>query len=143
MSMNQARFGLMGAFVASLIFQLAAFFVAREKIWPEEFQGLVLKVLALYSVQLGVILGGIFAQPKPPLASPPQGLAWTALVLAGLWNVLLIARTVSFGFADEDSATDLMKYIDAVGSGGAFLIAGVLTFFFGKSTEPGAPTENH
>ena len=88
-------------------------------------------------------MGGIFAQPKPPLASPPQGLAWTALVLAALWNVLLIARTVSFSLAGEDSATDLVKYIDAVGSGGAFLIAGVLTFFFGKSTEPGSPMDEH
>jgi hypothetical protein len=134
MSMNHARFGLMGVFLISLMVQLGAFFLARGRMWPEEFQGLILKVLAIYSVQLGVVLGGIFAQPRTALADPPRGLAWSALLLAGLWNLLLVARSISFSFATEDSATDLMKYIDAIGSGGAFLVAGVLAFFFGKGT---------
>jgi hypothetical protein len=143
MSMNQARFGLMGVFLVSLILQLGTFFLVRERMWPEEFQGLVLKVLAIYSVQLGVVLGGIFAQPRTPLANPPRGLAWSALLLAALWNMLLLVRSISFGLAAEDSAADLMKYVDGVGSGGAFLVAGVLAFFFGKGTEAAGSTSDH
>jgi hypothetical protein len=135
MSMNQARFGLMSIFLASLILQLGGFFFVRERMWPEEFQGLVLKILGIYSVQLGVVLGGIFAQPRNPLGSPPRSLTWTALSLVALWNMLLLVRSLSFSLTAEDSATDLMKYLDAIGSGGAFLIAGVLTYFFSKSTE--------
>jgi hypothetical protein len=143
MSMNQARFGLMGVFLVSLILQLGAFFLVRGRMWPEEFQGLVLKVLAVYSVQLGVVLGGIFAQPRTPLADPPRGLAWSALLLTALWNMLLVVRSISFSLAAEDSATDLMKYVDAIGSGSAFLVAGVLVFFFGKGTEPAGSTPEH
>jgi hypothetical protein len=133
--MNQARFGLMGLFIASLVLQVGTIFHVRGRVWPEEFQALLLKIFAIYSVQLGVVLGGIFAQPKTQLANPPRALAWSALLLTAVWNILLVARTISFSFATQDSASDLMKYFDAIGSGSSFLVAGVLVFFFGKATD--------
>jgi len=92
--MNQARFGLLGIFVFCLLAQLVAFFSVSHKMWPEELQSLVLTILSIYSVHLTVILGGIFAQPKGPLEDPPASLPWTAVVLALLWNVLLIWRSI-------------------------------------------------
>jgi hypothetical protein len=133
--MNQARFGLLAIFVSCLGVQLIAFFVAGHKMWPEELQSLVVKILAVYSVHLTVILGGIFAQPKGPLENPSGSLAWTSIVLALLWNVLLIWRSVSFSMATHDSVGDLMKYLDGIASASSFLVTGALAFFFTKGTQ--------
>jgi hypothetical protein len=135
MTMNQARFALLGVFVGCLVVQLGAFFMTRSKMWPEDFLSLTLKLLAIYSVQLGVVIGGIFAQPRTPMADPPAGLTWTALALAALWNFLLVWRSVSFSIAPQDSVGDLIKYIDTIGAGSSFLVSGVVTFFFGRGTE--------
>jgi hypothetical protein len=135
MSMNRAKFLLMGIFVAFLVVQLGALFHVRNGMWAEDFEKLLLRVLAIYSAPLGVVLGGMFAQPKTSLAAPPPALAWSALALAVLWNLLLVWRTISFSIAGEDSATDLMKYLDSVAAGSSFLVAGVIAFFFGKGTE--------
>jgi hypothetical protein len=140
MSMNHARFGLMGMFLGSLMLQLAAFFLTRNKMWPDELLVLVLKLLGIYSVQLGVVLGGIFAQPKVPLVEPPSGLTWTALVLVAMWNLLLVWRSISFSVAAQDSVSDLIKYLDSIASSSSFLVAGVLAFFFTKGTDVGNST---
>jgi hypothetical protein len=135
MSMNQTRFGLMGIFVAGLVLQIGAFLVVRNKMWPEDFLSLLLKILGIYSVQLAVVLAGIFAQRGARLADPPAALAWSALALAALWNLLLVWRSISFSVAAQDSVGDLIKYLDTIATGGSFLVAGVVTFFFGKGTE--------
>ena len=79
--MNLARFVLLVIFVISLVAQLLAFLAVGHKMWPEDLQALVTKLLAVYSVHLSVILGGIFAQSKSQLEDPPAGLTWTALIL--------------------------------------------------------------
>lgn len=137
--MNQTRFGLMAIFLGSLVLQLGAFLIIRGKMWPEDLLALVLKLFGIYSVQLGVVLGGIFAQPRATQANPPAGLAWTALVLTALWNLLLVWRSISFSVAPQDSVGDLIKYLDTIASGSSFLVAGVIAFFFGKGTEASSP----
>lgn len=141
MSMNQARFGLMGIFLVGLVLQLGALFHVRQGLWEEDFDKLILRLLAIYSAQLGLVLGGMFAQPKTALADPPAGLAWSALALVALWNLLLVWRMVSFSLAEQDSVANLMKYLDSIAAGSSFLVAGVLAFFFGKGTE--ATTSPH
>jgi hypothetical protein len=141
MSMNRVRFGLMSVFLLSLAAQLAALFLVRTRMWPNEFQDLLLKLLAIYSVQLGVVLGGIFAQSRNPLADPAPALAWAALLLAVIWNLLLVSRSLLFAFAgaEGDSVTDLMKYLEGISSASSFLVAGGLAFFFGKGTAEPSP----
>ena len=134
MSMNQARFGLMGIFLAGLVLQIGAYFVVRNQLWSDDFHSLLLKLLGVYSVQLGVVLGGIFAQGGARLEDPPTALAWSALALAALWNLLLVWRSISFSVAAQDSVGDMLKYLDTIASGGSFLVAGVVTFFFGRGT---------
>lgn len=135
MTMNQARFGLLGVFVLFLGVQLTAVIAVRHKMWPDDLQSLIVKLLGVYSVQLGVILGGIFAQPKGVLKAPPASLAWTAMILAILWNSLLVWRTVAFSTAQQDSASDLVKYWDTTTSASSFLIAGAFAFFFTKGSD--------
>lgn len=139
--MNQARYGLMGVFCAGLMLQLGALFHVRNAMWPEEFQTVLLRILGIYSAQLGIVLGAIFARPKAPSSNPPAGLAWTALALALFWNLLLAWRTIAFSVSEQDSTTDLIEYFDSIAAGSSFLVAGALAFFFGKSTDtPSAST---
>jgi len=139
MSMNRARLALLLIFVASLLLQAGAFFVVRPEMWPNEFQALLLRLLAIYSIQLSVVLAGIFAQPSAVLAPPPAGLTWAALLATSAWNLLLILRSTSFVLS-EDSVTDLMKDLETIASASSFLVAGAIAFFFGKGTEVAAPT---
>jgi len=118
------------------VLQLGAFSLVRDRMWPEDLLALVLKLLGIYSVPLGIILGGIFAQPKGPLHDPPAGVAWAALLLAAIWNLPLVWRSISFGLAQQDSVGDLIKYLDSVASASSFLVAGVLAFFFAKTMKP-------
>jgi hypothetical protein len=140
MTMNRVRFGLLGVFLVCLAIQLVAFISASHRMWPEDLQSLIGKLLAIYSVHLTLILGGIFAQPKGPLEDPPAPLAWTAIVLATLWNALFIWRSLSFSAATQDSSTDLIKYFDSVSSASSFLVTGGLAFFFTKSARTAKPS---
>ncbi len=139
MTMNQARFGLLGIFVLCLVAQLAAFFSVGYKMWPEDLQSLVLKMVTIYSIHLTVILGGIFAQAGGPLDDPPAPLAWTAIAVALLWNALLIWRSISFVKATADSTSELIKYLDGVSSSSSFLVTGALAFFFTKGAGVAKP----
>jgi hypothetical protein len=136
MSANRAKFVLMTIFVGFLVVQLGALFHVRTSMWPEDFDKLILRMLAIYSAPLGIVLGGMFSLPKNPLPTPPPALTWSAMALAVLWNLLLVWRTLSFSLAAEDSATDLVKYLDSIAAASSFLVAGVIVFFFGKTTEP-------
>jgi len=130
--MNRVRFGLLAIFAFGLAIQMAAFLAVSGKMWPEDLQSLIVKLLGLYAAPLGVILGGMFAQPKGPLAEPPAALGGAALFLAVLWNLLLAWRSLSFSFATQDSATDVIKYMESVSGASTFLVAGMLAFFFAK-----------
>jgi hypothetical protein len=139
MTARKTRFTLLWVFFISLLVQLVCLFIVRLKMWPEEFVALLVKMLALYSVQLGVVLGGLFSQQKIASRQSSKVLNWTALAFVGLWNLLLLSRTFLFATVQQDSVSDFSKYLDVVGSGSAFLIAGVVSFFFGKSMPPSAP----
>ena len=135
MKPDRTRLALLGVFALCLAVQLIAFIAVADRMWPEDLQSLVLKLLGIYSVHFGVILGGIFAQPKRVGRSPSAPIAWAAIILAVLWNVLLVWRSASFSMAKVDSATEVVKYLDSTASASSFLVAGALAFYFAKSAE--------
>jgi hypothetical protein len=144
MTTKKVRFTLLFVFFVSLVGQLACVFAERSKMWPEEFVMLLIKLLTLYSVQLGVVLGGIFSQQRFQPRQSSKTLNWTAVALVGLWNLLLVSRTLVFVNSQQDSVSDFSKYLDVVGSGSSFLIAGVVAFFFGKSAQsPAVENKQH
>jgi hypothetical protein len=63
------------------------------------------------------------------------------MVLAVLWNLLLIARFLAFCFAERDSVGALVQYLDSVATSSSFLVAGVVVFFFGKGTAAAGSAE--
>jgi hypothetical protein len=127
-----ARFTLLAVFLAGLALGIAIIGTTywRGAIYANHLQQLILAVLAIYSVPLATILGGIFGQrddPDRPIASPAFAVALT--VAAG-WNLLLLARVMLFGLAGEDSVEDVIAYLDAVAAASSFLVVGALAFFF-------------
>jgi hypothetical protein len=71
----------------------------------------------------------IKASTKPVLA----GVAATAFIATVIWNLAIFGRFGIFLFAEHDSASDLYSYLDNVIPYTAFLVTGVLTYFFQKS----------
>ena len=135
MKMAQARGTLSAIFIASFLVQGAAFFLIREAMWPDELQKLLLKLLAIYSVPLAVVVGSVLAQRNSGTRKVATGPMWLAIALTLTWNVLLLARSVAFAVAAHDSVSALISYLDSVAEGSSFLIAGVLAFFFERAAQ--------
>jgi hypothetical protein len=133
MTTNQVRLSLVVVFLGSLTIQAAAFFNVGQYMWPEEMQALILKLLAIYSVHLGVIAGGMFGQSRMPDLRPGTATALTAIVMAVVWNLLLVGRSLSFVIWRQDSVAELIRYLGAVADYGSFLVVAALAFFFSKN----------
>lgn len=144
MTVTRARVVLVSLFLISLIVQAVAIIItySEEAISNKDLSSLITKLLSVYAVHLAVIFGGIFAQQrnasqKGRSARVPGLAFWLAIVLAVIWNLLLVWRSVVFGMAafdvsSEDNVGHLSNYMDTIASSGSFLVAGALTFFFSK-----------
>lgn len=142
MTMNRARISLVTIFLISLVIQLTAviFTYSRGAIAYADLATLLLKLMAIYSVHLGLIVGGIFAQyqdGKRRTQSAPTTAFWLAAILISIWNGLLLWRCLSFGVAalnpdSEDNVDNLSSYLQNISSASSFLVAGSLAFFFTK-----------
>ena len=134
MTLTRARAMIMSTFVAGLVLQLLAVTLTylKGEISTKDVGVLTAKLLGIYSVQMAVILGGIFGQHKPPPRAA-SGLPFRiAFTLSVLWNLLLLWRSVAFYFAENDQAADLVSYLDVASSASAFLVAGALAYFFAR-----------
>lgn len=134
MSIRHSRLALVALFVISLLLHMACFgyVFLIGAVYVEDLQTLTVRTLAVYSVPLGVIIGGIFGGTADPAGPAAPGTFWTAAAFSLLWNVLLVWRTVLFAFGEQDSITSLLSYVDAVAAGGTFLIGGALAYYFAK-----------
>jgi len=124
---------ILTVFVISLVIQVAAIFAVRSLMWQNEFETVVLKIVSVYSVPISTACGGVLAFFKPKFVSKARGLSHICLVLVIIWNCIFVARTLSFCVAKEDSPKDLIAFYEAVSAQSSFLIAGVLTFYFGRT----------
>jgi WD40 repeat protein len=136
MTMRRAQYALLGIFTGSLAVHVTAFLAVSRAMWPEDLQQILLTLLAVYSVPLAVILGGLFGRRRQLLKAPPPGLAWTAILLAGGWNSLLLWRSISFSVAGQDSPAQVITYMNAISAAASFLVAGMLAFFFASKGAP-------
>jgi hypothetical protein len=130
MKLSGVRLSLLSIFLGGLVAQMAALISLRDSIWPDELQAGLVKLLSIYSVPLSIILGALFGQWRTQKRSTQNTLAWTAILLSLLWNILLGCRSILFALASQDSISDLIRYLDAIGSASSFLVAGMLALFF-------------
>lgn len=134
MTTTRARAMIVSTFVAGLGLQLLAITLTylKGEISPKDIGILTAKLLGIYSVQMAVILGGIFGQHKSPPRVASSLPFRIAFVLSLLWNLLLLWRSVAFYFAENDQATELVSYLDIVSAASSFLVVGAVAYFFAK-----------
>ena len=132
MKVQAVRVALLCVFALALAAEIVAVVVVRNRMWPEEFQSLIKRLLSVYSASLGVVITGMFITRNSPSLRASKDIGLIALALAIAWNVLIGWRPVSLIFAKEDNIKDVLDYLDAVNAGGAFLVTAALTHFFGK-----------
>lgn len=138
MTITRARVILAAVFLSGLLIQLLLVSASSRAISGKDTETLIIKVLSIYSIQLAVILGSVFAeQAGRSNTSFSVSSFWIALVLAAIWNVLLIGRTVVFARAAfnptiDDSVNSIMSYLENISGASTFLVAGSLAFFFKK-----------
>jgi hypothetical protein len=134
MSLARARAILVITFVAGLVLQLLVITLTylKGEISTKDIGVLTAKLLGIYSVQMAVILGGIFGRHKSSARVVSSMPFRIALILSLLWNLLLLWRSVAFYFAENDQASDLVSYLDIVSTASSFLVVGALAYFFAK-----------
>jgi len=126
-------------FIVGLTLAICAVLIAygRETISAKDLRVLLVLVLTTYGIHIGVILGGYFGSGK----SVPSGNAGfaggLAIVLAILWNLLVLTRLGLFVLAvfdptRTDDVSDLSTYIENVAIASSFLVTGALSFFFAR-----------
>ena len=133
MPLSRLRLYLFTIFLSGLLIQVAAAISVGSKMWPDELEALLLKLLAIYSVHLTVIIGAMLATPKGRTRKLPAGMVSTAFALTLFWNGLLLWRSLSFAFAERDSVNDFVRYLDRVSSASSFLVTGLLAFLFTRA----------
>jgi hypothetical protein len=140
MTSKRTQMLILTVFLAAFVIQLAAMYSVRSAMWPNDFQAVLLKIVGIYSIPISAACGGVLALFRPKSDSKAQGFSYVCLALVSIWNCIFIARTLGFCFAKEDSPSDLMGFYDAVSAQSSYLIAGVLTFYFGKTAVTAAST---
>lgn len=140
MTFGRSRNALVLTFVAGLVLgvSIAGIAFAKATIAAGDLVSLLATLLAIYAVHLGVILGAIFGNPKTKIGQPAGTAGPLAIVLAVLWNLLLLFRLALFAAAvfdpgRTDNVDDLISYIQTIGTASSFLVAGSLSFFFARS----------
>ena len=132
--LQRAQMVLASVFVVFLILQIGMiiYVYSLEGIYPEDVTNILLKMLIIYSVPLGIILGGVFGKGIRSKTNAPVVAFFLALVLAIVWNILLAWRGIAFALTTDDSVSQLINYLDVVATASTFLVAGSLSYFFSK-----------
>lgn len=134
MRIRRTQIALGAVFVAALLVIVGCLVYAllAKKIYADDLQALTIQVLAVYSVPLGIIVGGIFGGSAKPSGKGRTYTFWIALILSLLWNALLVFRSSLFAIADQDSTIWLKNYFETVAAAGTFLIGAALAYYFAK-----------
>ena len=131
---QQTQLVLGATFLLSLIIMAGVYVAmyATGKISVNDAQNLFVQTVVLYSVPLGMIIGGICGKGLRSKETSPRNAFWASLALALLWNALLLWRVLAFAFADEDLVSSLVSDLTTTSIASMFLVSGALAYFFTK-----------
>jgi hypothetical protein len=132
MNLNLSRGALLVVFLVFLMAQIVIIYSVgvANRVFVDEEMALITQVLSIYSVQLAVILGGMFAMKKTALPQATPFLVWSAIGLSLMWNSLLLGGTLLFAVSDAWKIHDIRSYLETVSRSSSFLVAGALALFF-------------
>jgi hypothetical protein len=137
-SRRGARNALWVVFVASMLLEVALVAWARltSKIYLDDLKSIMLALLAVYSVPLGIMSGGMFARSAGRDARDAGGPVGAAIILSLVWNLLLLGRVAVFALASSDDVDALRDWVTTISTGGSFLVAGALAYYFSSDEAP-------
>lgn len=130
-----AQIWILAVFVVSLLLELSLVgaSLATNAIYPQDLRDLTVRYLAIYAVPLGVIISGTFAKSRSSQRTAPIRAFWAAVVLAAIWNALILGRTLLFTFSSGDQISSLVDFVGGVATASSFLTVAALTYFFTAS----------
>jgi fatty acid desaturase len=134
LTFNNARIALTFNFVFFFfsIVLLLIFPFLKSEITSETLIDLMKKVISIYSVHFGVIIGGIFGKDVSSEVLASKTPFWLAFVLTLIWNILITWPMIIFSFTTMSTDQDVSDYIDAIPTLSSFLVSGSLAYFFAK-----------
>ena len=139
MKFNTALLILFLVFFAGIIIQvvLAFLFYLNGHIYSDDLLAILLNTLKVYSVHLAIIFSGtLFKQMEEKQQKIDPKVLWISLLLGGGWNALLICiMAVMFFIHPIANYTDFTNFQTKVSDGSAFLITGILSYFFVAKTQ--------
>jgi len=143
MTITQGRNTLFAIFLAGLTTQVVAVILPyrAETIRDGEMLAVLTKLILVYSVHFGVMLGGVFARQQNTRGRVAAPAFVVAVVVTLAWNLLLAWRSIAFAAGafnplSEDSPDDLIAYLDSIADHSSFLVVGALAFFFAQEQRP-------
>jgi hypothetical protein len=104
----------------------------KSEISSETLIDLMKKIISIYSVHFGVIIGGVFGNDFSSEALIYKTPFWLAFVLTLIWNVLMTWPMIVFSFTTMSTDQDISNYIDSIPTLSSFLVSGSLAYFFAK-----------
>jgi hypothetical protein len=139
MNPNTMRMVIAGNFAVAFAIECASILITEgvQAISATSRNAIIGKLFAIYIPQLAIIVGGICGKLRSP-ARYHAGSFLTAMTVCTFWNLLLMWGCVRFGAAafgkQSGGVNDLLNHLQTVSSSGSALVAGVLAYFFSKST---------
>lgn len=125
-----------------LIFNFIFFFVSiilllifpflKSEITSETLIDLLKKIISIYSVHFGVIVGGVFGKDFSSEVLTSKTPFWLAFVLTLIWNILMTWPMIIFSFTTMYTDQNISDYIDSIPTLSSFLVSGSLAYFFAK-----------
>ncbi len=134
MLITRARLSLIGLFLAGLYSQIIGVLLvfSEHSLRHQDLASSLSKLLAIYSVQFAVMLGGDLRRGRRRGGRKSAERVLGCICTSLLWTCIFVVRTALFVFAQNDSSQALASYFDTVSASSSFLVSGALAYFFTK-----------
>ena len=131
MTLWRARASLVAIFLVSWVANSLVLLLHRHVLESVQRQEVFATLTKIHSMPIGILVGGLFAQARARSVTPR--ITWAALILSGIWALLIAEPWVSFPSSDF-LANNLIDELNARSSDMSFLLAGILGYFTAKAT---------
>lgn len=129
---------LLAIFLIGLLLNLAlSDILIEEKISADGFTNILSKISAIYSVHMAIIVAGFFISKKKseePKLENEKVSSTIIIALSICWNFLITMTLVNYYGSENTDYNQFIQRIDSISGTLNFLVAGGLTYYFGKST---------
>ncbi|HEY4288034.1 MAG TPA: hypothetical protein VGN00_13105 [Puia sp.] len=133
MNYNKAIYTIFFIFLGAIFFQIVIIFIALLSNYFDapELEAFLISVLKIYSIHLSMLFAGtFFSRLSARHANVDRKVFSVAVILSSLWNLLLVSSLLILMFITQPRFDVIIKFQEDIASNSAFLITGVLAYFF-------------